>query len=75
MCSVLETEYGWAQQEVPTLNSTWVGAGRDAVGGRWTDVTVTSSASVAVSASTSTRSSSSEPPQAKQAHIFFYISL
>ena len=51
MCSVLETEYGWAQQEVPTLNSTWVGAGRDAVGGRWTDITVTSSASVAVSAS------------------------
>jgi hypothetical protein len=39
------------QQEVPTLNSTWVGAGTDAVGGRWTDDTLTSSASVAVSAS------------------------
>ena len=26
------SEYGWAQQEVPTLNATWVGGGRDAVG-------------------------------------------
>ena len=43
-----------SQQEFPPRGP-WVGAGRDAVGGRWTDVTVMSSASVAVRALASLR--------------------